>query len=629
MAYRFLLIAVCLTSLAGAAWFGTRAGDESWREIAPGLYVAPGPVAGYAIVGDGKALLIDAPLSRGDVVLPNNPTIEAVVLTHPHRPVLAGVPSFLQAKIPVKAPKAAAEWLTPDGVKKYWAESLPLRSSRTAYLVPPVGFAGIECSLEPGQKLDWGPWSLEWLDVPGHARSQLALIAKRNNGKAIAFVGGAMASPGKIFAPYTTDWDHWTDAGLAPAAKSLDALAAVKVDIVCPAYGPPIVTDVSASLRRTADALREAGFLKSFERYTKTRLGNAPQYAFLAKEQAESNGSKPWTRVSEHLYLTGNTYVLVSKDGPCLMVDPWAPRSSGQWQTLQREKNIGPLEVVWFSHAHYDHYDGVYDLPNPEKFEAWTLDLVAPPLEEPFRWRAPFLDPRPVKIHRKPKPGDTLTWREYRFKFHHLPGQSLYTMGVETVIDGKKCFFTGDNYYHQDMFAGTGGWMGLNRAFPPYYAASAKTVLDAAPDWVLAEHGGPFAFHAEDWRRRIAWAEAAGRALDDLSQSGKHLWDYNPHMIHVEPVVSKAKAGEPLTVDVVFENALDRAATAKVRLEGREVLATEEVTLTAAAGKSAKQKVAFSVPADLAAGRHVFAVSATEGGRLCPADSFFVVDIVK
>ena len=55
-------------------------------------------------------------------------------------------------------------------------------------------------------------------------------------------------------------------------------------------------------------------------------------------------------------------------------------------------------------------------------------------------------------------------------------------MGVEAVIDGKKCFFTADNFYHQDMFAGTGGWMGLNRAFPPYYAASAKTVLDAAPD---------------------------------------------------------------------------------------------------------------------------------------------------
>ena len=58
-----------------------------------------------------------------------------------------------------------------------------------------------------------------------------------------------------------------------------------------------------------------------------------------------------------------------------------------------------------------------------------------------------------------------LTWREYRFRFHHLPGQSVFTMGVETVIDGKKCFFTADNFFHQDMFTGTGGWMGLNRAF--------------------------------------------------------------------------------------------------------------------------------------------------------------------
>src|SRR5262249_44503218 len=154
--------------------------------------------------------------------------------------------------------------------------------------------------------------------------------------------------------------------------------------------------------------------------YTKTRIGNPPQYAFLAKEQAESNGSKPWSRVSDHLYLTGNTFILVSKDGPCLMVDPWGARSADQWKTLQRDKGIGPLEVVWFSHAHYDHYDGIYDLPRPETFEQWTLDLVASPLEQPLRWRAPFLDPRPVAIGKKPKAGDVLTWREYRFRFHHL-----------------------------------------------------------------------------------------------------------------------------------------------------------------------------------------------------------------
>ena len=61
-----------------------------------------------------------------------------------------------------------------------------------------------------------------------------------------------------------------------------------------------------AALTQTAAVVEEVGFLKSFERFTKERLGNAPQYRFLAKEQAQSNGSKPWSRVAEHLWLTGN-----------------------------------------------------------------------------------------------------------------------------------------------------------------------------------------------------------------------------------------------------------------------------------------------------------------------------------
>jgi len=301
------------------------------------------------------------------------------------------------------------------------------------------------------------------------------------------------------------------------------------------------------------------------------------------------------------------------------MVDPWGMRSVHQWKVLQNDKNLGPLEVVWFSHAHYDHYDGVYDLPRPETFETWTLDLVAPPLEDPLRWRAPFLDPRPVTIHKKPKTGDTFTWREYRFRFHHLPGQSLYTMGVESLIDGKKCFFTADNFYHQDMFAGTGGWMGLNRAFPPYYATSAKTVLDAAPDWVLAEHGGPFEFSAEDWRRRIAWAEAAGKALDVLSLSGRHLWDYNPQSVRVEPIVVKAKAGAEVKVELIVENDRERPAQIDVGFNGKRIV------LNAPAGQTRRQSVTMQAPKS--AGRHVFPLHATEAGVLCPADAFGVIDV--
>ena len=118
-------------------------------------------------------------------------------------------------------------------------------------------------------------------------------------------------------------------------------------------------------------------------------------------------------------------------------------------------------------------------------------------------------------------------------------------MGVETVIDGKSCFFTADNFFHQDMFTGSGGWMGLNRAFPPNYAASAKKVLDAAPDWGT---GGT--------RRAVRIPRGETGAPDCVGpgrgESGSMHFrlrastciDYNPHHVRIEPVVLKAKPGD-------------------------------------------------------------------------------------
>src|SRR5262249_12896103 len=69
-----------------------------------------------------------------------------------------------------------------------------------------------------------------------------------------------------------------------------------------------------------------------------------------------------------------------------------------------------------------------------------------------------------------------------------------------------------DNWFHQDLYSGTGGWMGLNRSFPLPYAESAQKVLDAKPDWVLAEHGGAMEVNAEDWRRRGGGGKGSGEA---------------------------------------------------------------------------------------------------------------------
>src|SRR5262249_39954884 len=162
--------------------------------------------------------------------------------------------------------------------------------------------------------------------------------------------------------------------------------------------------------------------------------------------------------------------------------------------------------------------------------------------------------------------GETLAWREYSLRFCHLPGQTLYTMGVQTEIDGKKCFFTADNFFHHDQFSGTGGWMGLNRSWPPGYAARAPKVLDAKPDWVLAEHGGAMEFAAEDFRRRVEWGKAAGKAADAVCVSGRHRHDWDPHRVHVEPLLHRAKPGGTLKAELVVDNPLSRKLALTVTL---------------------------------------------------------------
>jgi glyoxylase-like metal-dependent hydrolase (beta-lactamase superfamily II) len=511
-------------------------------------------------------------------------------------------------------------------VKQYWKESLPLRSSRTAYLVVPEGFGDIACTIKGGEKIAWRGWSIEAVASPGHSADHLAFAARKEGGPLLLFCGDAMATPGTMATPYTTDWDHWTDLGLKPAAASLRKLARLKPALVLPAHGGTLKRDAAEALGKTAENVEDVAFLKSFERYTKKRLGKEPKYAFLAKEQAESNGSKPWAQISKHLWLTGNTYVLRSDDGPFLVFDPWDPNSAKQIPKLKADQKLGPLEVVMFSHAHYDHYDGIYSLLTREKPKVWALDLVAGPLAEPFLLRAPFLDARPVKFDRTFKAGESARWREYTFKFHFLPGQSYFTMGVETTIDGKHCLFTADNWFHQDQFSGSGGWMGLNRSSPITYGASAKKVLALRPEWVLAEHGGAFEFNAEDFRRRAEWGKVGEQSANTLCPSGSLRHDWDPHRVHVEPVLQRARAGAKVKATLFIANPLKKRGALSVTLGGTALRKEHhwEIALT---DGGVKKEIEFELRENLGAGRHVLPLRVLEGDRVDGSDAFAVIDV--
>lgn len=315
--------------------------------------------------------------------------------------------------------------------------------------------------------------------------------------------------------------------------------------------------------------------------------------------------------------------MVVSKDGPCLVVDPWDPHCAKQIPKLQKDEGVGKVEVVLCSHAHFDHYDGAYVLLDRDKPAVWTLDQVAEPIANPFRWRAPFLDARPLEAKKRLKDGETVRWREYTLTFHFLPGQSLFTMGVETVIDGKKCLFTADNFFHHDLYSGTGGWMGLNRSGPALYEQSARKVLALAPDWVLAEHGSAMEFSAADFQRRIEWAQVSGKAADALCVSGKHQHDWNPHQVRVEPILHKARPGATVTAELVVDNVLARRRT--LRIVGAGQTWDVEVGPNASVRRAVKLKVDDLLPA----GRHVIPLEVRDGDAVEPGDAFVAIDVME
>lgn len=633
---RWLPAGICLASLIAAGWLG-RAADGpqaavGWTETAPGILRTQQDPAGYALIAGNRALLIDVPYDPAGLRARGIEHIDGVLLTHHHRDACDAAAVLREQRVPVRAAKAAAEWLEPERVRKFWRDNVPLRHSRTAaYLVVADGIAGIDCSLIDGQKIEWKGWNIEVVATPGHSKDHLVFLARRgSDGKKVALCGDLLAAPGKLWTPYTTDWDHWTDLGLKPTAASLRKLAALKPEALLPAHGAPILTNGVTALEQTADRVAEIAFLRSFERFTKQRLGNAPAYRFLAREQAESNGSKPWSQISEHLFLTGNTYVLASRDERAFLVlDPWDERSAKQVARLKKDRNLGKLEVVLFSHAHNDHYDGVYHLPNRESFQVWTLDRVAAPIADPYRFRAPFLDARPVRFDRLLRDGETVQWHEYQFRFHHLPGQSYFTMGIETTLpepqsaNGRRlCIFTADNWFHCDQFSGSGGWMGMNRSFPLAYAQSAQKVLDLKPDWVLAEHGGPFEFHAEDFRRRVEWAKVSAIAADAVCPSGNHLRDWNPHRIRVEPLLQKAMPGSQTTWTLEAHNPLSSPEKTTVALDGRGILPEPTWQLDLKPGDTLRRQFTLTIPANIGRGRHVFPLRTGD-----PSDAVLIVEV--
>lgn len=620
-----------------------------WSEVAPGVWRTGSAPFGHALVADQRCLLIGAPVGITPETLPPHVTsCELVLLTHHHRDSCANAAAFIAARIPVRAPQLSEAYLSVAGVAAYWEKSMPrvpldrfpALTERYwgdwTYLVHPVGIAGVVYDLDEGAELTWRGWTITAVSTPGHSKDHTAFLAMRsdrsNSSGPICFCGDAIAKPGTIWSPYTLEWHHQQDAGAVAAGLSLRAIAAAKPTLLLPEHGDPIRQEAAlAAILETADRLQRLGKAKNYDQYTKSLAPPLPAYRFLAPEQvgtANAQGNPvPWTKLSPHLFLSGNVYALTSRDGPALLMDAYSQNVVERVNELQRDHGCGPVEVVMISHGHNDHYTGIFALPRRDKFQVWTLDRIAEVVDDPGKFLAPYVDPRIPKVDRKLRDGETVRWQEYELKIHHLPGQTVFAQGVEVLVDGKKCLFTGDNFFHHEQYSGGGGWSGRNRGLPLGYVQSAEKILEMQPDWVLAEHGGAFEFHAEDFRRRRDFARAAAEFADELSPSGNHRIDWDPQRVRIEPLIAAAAPKHSVHRKLVITNPSDQPVNYVIRPARTDIVTDAEWHVVVPAEREKSLNITLNVVETVSAGRHIvpFWVSTAQG--LDSSDTFLVLEV--
>ena len=647
-----------LLFVSALVWLGMEAGPavaqtslplRLWVEVVPGVLRFTERPTAYAIVEGDRCLLIGAPRFVSPQTMPKGTSqCELLLLTHHHRDASSSAAQFLRAGVRVRAPELSAAYLKLEGVAAYWDKSMPVATPGRwpplterfwgdwTYLVHPIGLDSVDCSIHSGEKIEWRGWTLTAVATPGHSKDHVAFVAERTPvaGAAterLCFCGDAIASRGKMWSPYTMEWHHQKDDGFVAAAVSLRTLAALKPTHLLPEHGEPIVGDaINDALLETADRLEQVGLLKNFDAYSK-QLGSQPAYKFLAPEQvgtANASGNPlPWTKLSPHLLLSGNTYALASKDGPVLLMDPYSQNIVERVAELKRDHGFGPLEVAMISHGHNDHYTGLFALPDRDRFQVWTLDRIADVVDHPHRFLAPYVDVRVPNVDRRVRDGEVVKWHEYELVMHHLPGQTVFGMGVEVRVDGQHCLFTGDNFYHVEQYSGGGGWSGRNRGLPLGYAASAEKILKMQPDWILAEHGGAFVFNAEDFRRRRDFALRAAELADRISPSGNHRVDWDPQRVSVEPLIVTARQGGEVRVRLVAHNPTQEHRQSEVSTARPEIVTGERWTIGGKAESNVAIEVVLKVAPTARVGRHVVPLIVSDSNGIDSSDTFVVLDV--
>ena len=300
---------------------------QYWLPIEEGLYRLAGRLAGYALIRDGKCLIVDPPRIDWSAALAELGVPRATG-SSPRTTTATAWPVRLTLSPAAPSSSRQPAKLTSSPVPRTSGRPPAPTSSTTATASsPPCAKASpSRAAWRPASPLPLGPWQVSVLPLRGHTRHHTGYVVNHAS-RRLAFVGAAMAGSGTVHNWCDFHWDYMDfNKGHRALLADLDALAAAGPDLLCPSHAQPL-SDVAGEI----DLLR----------------GNLRCFSDLVEPNRIPRQRDEVYQILPHVWFIGQTcYGIVADDGAALLFDvgypePTRPRLTRVLPPGEREAHRG------------------------------------------------------------------------------------------------------------------------------------------------------------------------------------------------------------------------------------------------------------------------------------------------